>query len=217
MRNLAKEFMSEDDRGRLDDCIRRAEKRTSGEIVVMVVSCSDHYRQADAIGGLFFALPAALVLMPLVGGWLWAGTQNVWVFLGLFFIFLPIAREVVKRTLWLKRRFISSKEIEAEVKEAAVTAFFREGLYRTRDATGVLVLISVFERWVCVLADRGIDEKLTSDVWQGVVASMVSGIKKQRQADAICEGIGKIGQLLADHFPIKPDDTDELKGVIIGD
>jgi hypothetical protein len=53
---------------------------------------------------------------------------------------------VVKRTLWLKRRFISVKEIEAEVREAVVTAFFKEGLYRTRDATGVLVLISVFER-----------------------------------------------------------------------
>jgi putative membrane protein len=217
MRNWAKEFMSEEDRGRLDDCIRQAEKRTSGEIVVMVVSSSDHYRQAEAIGGIFFALPAALVLMPLVGGWLWAGTRNVWVFLGLFFVLFPIAREVVKHSLWLKRRFISIKEIEAEVEEAAVTAFFKKGLYRTREATGVLVFISVFERWVCVLADRGINEKLTADVWQGVVASIVKGIKKQRQADAICQGIGKIGQILAAHFPIKPDDTDELKGVIIGD
>jgi putative membrane protein len=217
MRNLAQEFMSEDDRGRLDDCIRQAEKRTSGEIVVMVVSSSYHYPQADAIGGVFFALPAALVLMPLVGGWLWTGTRNVWVFLGLFFILFPLAREVVKRTLWLKRRFISAKEIEAEVNEAALTAFFKEGLYRTRDATGVLVLISVFERWVCVLADRGINERLTPDVWEKVVASIVTGIKKHRQAEAICEGIGKIGHILAAHFPIKPDDTDELKGVIIGD
>ena len=53
----------------------------------MVVSSSDHYPQADAIGGIFFAFPAALVLMPLVGGWLWTGTRNVWVFLGLFFFF----------------------------------------------------------------------------------------------------------------------------------
>ena len=209
--------MNEDDRGRLDDCIRQAEKGTSGEIVVMVVSSSDHYPQADAIGALFIALPAALVLMPLVGGWLWTGTRNVWVFLGLFFILFPIAHEVIKHTLWLKRRFVSAKEIEAEVKEAALTAFYKEGLYRTRDATGVLVLISVFERWVYVLADRGIDEKLTPEVWQGVVASIVAGIKKHRQTDAICEGIDKIGQILAAHFPIKPDDTDELKGVIIGD
>ena len=217
MRNLAQEFMSGDDRSRLDDCIRQAEKKTSGEIVVMVVSSSYHYPQADAIGGVFFALPAALALMPLIGGWLWTGTQNVWVFLGLFFILFPIAREVVKRTLWLKRRFISTKEIDVEVNEAALSAFFKEGLYRTRDATGVLVLISVFERWVCVLADRGINERLTPDVWEKVVESIVNGIKKHRQADAICEGVGKIGQILAAHFPIKPDDTDELKSVIIGD
>ena len=137
MRNLAKAFMTDGDRGRLDECVHEAEKNTSGEIVVMVVSSSYHYPQADAIGGVFFALPAALALMPIVGGWLWTGT---WIFLGLFFIFFPIAREVVKHTLWLKRRFISAKEIEAEVKEAAITGFFKEGLYRTRDATGVLVV-----------------------------------------------------------------------------
>jgi len=45
------------------------------------------YSQAEAIGGIFSALPAALVLMPLVGGWLWTGMRNVWVFLGQFFIF----------------------------------------------------------------------------------------------------------------------------------
>ncbi|MFZ0612363.1 MAG: hypothetical protein WAM73_09015 [Desulfobacterales bacterium] len=217
MQNLAQGFMTDHDRGRIDDCIRQAEKKTCGEIVVMVVSSSYHYPQADAIGGVFFALPAALMLMPLVGGWLWSGTRNVWVFLGLFFVLFPIAREVIRRNFWLKRRLISAREVEAEVKEAATTNFYREGLYRTRDATGVLVFISVFERWVCVLADRGINERLTPDVWQETVAALVSGIRTNCPADAICEEVGKIGRLLAAHFPIKPDDTDELTGVIIGD
>jgi uncharacterized membrane protein len=41
--------------------------------------------------------------------------------------------------------------------------------------------------------------------------------KRHLQADAICEGTAKIGQILAAHFTIKPDDADELKGVITGD
>jgi putative membrane protein len=40
-------------------------------------------------------------------------------------------------------------------------------------------------------------------------------IKKKRPADAICEAVEKIGALLKENFPIKPDDTDELKNLII--
>lgn len=68
-----------------------------------------------------------------------------------------------------------------------------------------------------MLADTGINERLTPDVWEKVVASILTGIKKHRQAEAICEGIGKIGHILAAHFPIITDDTNELKGVIIGE
>ena len=36
-----------------------------------------------------------------------------------------------------------------------------------------------------------------------------------RAADAICGAVEKIGALLAEHFPIKPHDTDELQNVIV--
>ncbi len=47
--------------------------------------------------------------------------------------------------------------MEEEVREAANIQFFRKRLYRTREETAVLIYISVFERRVCVLGDRGIN------------------------------------------------------------
>jgi putative membrane protein len=44
---------------------------------------------------------------------------------------------------------------------------------------------------------------------------ITDGIKQKRPADAICEAVEKIGELLKTYFPIKPDDTDELKNLII--
>ena len=101
------------------------------------------------------------------------------------------------------------------MEEAATTQFFNQGLYRTRDETGVLVLISVFERKVWVLADRGINTKVETGQWDDIVKMIVDGIKQNRQTDAICEAVEKIADLLKTHFPIKPDDTDELKNLII--
>jgi len=215
MKNLVKQFLSDDQRARVTAAVEKAEKLTAGEIVVMFISASYHYPMANVIGATTFAIPLALILTPVIGGWLWIGNQNMWLFLGLFTVFFILFHEIIKRFFWLKRYFISRKEIDAEVKEAAVTHFFNHGLYRTRDKTGVLVLISVFERHVWVLADQGINAKVPEGQWARIVKIITDGIKQKRAADAICAAVEKIGDLLKVHFPIKPDDIDELKNVII--
>jgi putative membrane protein len=181
----------------------------------MIISASYQYPLAIVIGAAAFALPLALIFTPLAGARLWIGGQNMWLFLGFLTVFFILFHEIIKRIPWLKQFFISRKEIDDEVEEAAITNFFDQGLYRTRDQTGVLVLISVFERRVWVLADRGINAKVSESQWDDIVKMITDGIKQKRPADAICEAVEKIGELLTTHFPIKPDDTDELKNLII--
>jgi putative membrane protein len=215
MKNLAKQFLSDNQRARISAAVEEAEKLTAGEIVVMIISASYLYPMANVIGAATFALPLALIFTPVIGGWMWLGGQNMWLFLGFLTVFFIIFHEVIKRTPRLKRYFISQREIDEEVEEAAVTHFFDQGLYRTRDETGVLVLISVFERRVWVLADKGINAKVPEDQWDLIVKMITDGIRQKRPTDAICEAVEKIGRLLKTHFPIKPDDTDELKNLIV--
>ena len=215
MKDLAQNFLSDDERSQVEDAVKAAEKLTAGEIVVMIISCSYQYPLANVIGATSFALPLALIMTPLTGSWLWMGSQNMWLFLGFLTVFFILFHAVIRRSLWLKRLFISQREIDDEVEEAAVTQFFDQGLYRTRDETGVLVLISVFERKVWMLADRGINAKVPAGRWDDIVSMVTDGIKQQRPADAICAAVEKIGDLLKTHFPVKPDDTDELKNLII--
>ena len=215
MKDLAKIFLSNGERARVETAVKEAEKLTAGEIVVMIISDSYQYPLAIVIGAAAFALPLALIFTPLAGAWLWIGGQNMWLFLGFLTVFFILFHEIIKRIPWLKRFFISRKEIDDEVEEAAITNFFDQGLYRTRDQTGVLILISVFERRVWVLADRGINTRVSESQWDDIVKMITDGIKQKRPADAICEAVEKIGELLMTHFPIKPDDTDELKNLII--
>jgi len=215
MKDLAKIFLSNDERARVETAVKEAEKLTAGEIVVMIISASYQYPLAIVIGAAAFALPLALIFTPLAGARLWIGGQNMWLFLGFLTVFFILFHEIIKRIPWLKRFFISRKEIDDEVEEAAITNFFDQGLYRTRDQTGVLILISVFERRVWVLADRGINTRVSESQWDDIVKMITDGIKQKRPADAICEAVEKIGELLKTYFPIKPDDTDELKNLII--
>jgi putative membrane protein len=76
-------------------------------------------------------------------------------------------------------------------------------------------LISVFERRVRVLADQGINAKVPEGQWDNIVKMITDGIKQKHAPDAICAAVEKIGDLLKTHFPVKPDDIDELENVII--
>ncbi len=215
MTNLAEKFLSATDLKRIESVVAAAEKKTAGEIVCMIVSSSYHYAMADVLGATAFALPLALLATHFLGGWLWLGTQNMWLFLGLFTLFFVLFHWIVKCSPALKRLFISRREIDEEVEEAAVSGFFRKGLYRTRDANGVLLFISVFEHKVWLLADKGIHEKVPQEEWNQLVGRITRGIRNGQRAEAICSAIQDIGGLLQIHFPIKLGDTNELDNLII--
>ncbi|MCF8068007.1 MAG: TPM domain-containing protein [Desulfobacterales bacterium] len=217
MKDLAEQFLTESEKSRIVESVKNAEKFTSGEIVPMIMSSSYHYPMANVLGGVTLALPIALILTPIIGSMLWMGSGDMWVFMSIFIILFAIGHETVKRSGWLKRIFISKREIEEEVKEAAITNFFLRGLHETRDKTGVLILISVFEHKVWILADSGINEKLSKATWDDIVQTIVKGIKNREQGKSICKAVSQIGDLLKKHFPIKPDDTDELDNLIIGE
>lgn len=215
MTSLAQQFLSDEDRKKIIQAVRDAEQKTAGEIIPMVVSRSYSYPMADVIGGAVFAVPAALILSHFIGSWLWIGSRNSWLFLGILVLCFIIFYQCCKHIPWLKRLFISQREIDEEVEEAATIHFFREGLSRTRDENGILIFISVFEHRVWILADRGINRKVAKEQWDFIVRIITDGIKQKNQAEAICRAVKEAGQLLRDHFPIRPDDRNEIENLII--
>jgi len=215
MKDLVENFLNKAEQERVQAAVSEAEKKTSGEIVPMIVPASYHYPMADVLGGASIALPVSIVLTYILGSMLWVGPTNMWVFMGIFGVAFVVFHRVVQRVWPLKRIFISDREIDEEVQEAALTGFFKEELYRTRDETGILIFISVFEHRVWVLADRGINAKVEKGQWDSIVAHIVSGIKNGQPADAICEAVKDVGTILAEHFPVREDDVDELDNLII--
>lgn len=81
--------------------------------------------------------------------------------------------------------------------------------------TGVLIFISIFEHKVWVLGDRGINSKVTPDQWGAIVTALVAGMKEKRAAEALCTAVSGVGDILKEHFPVRPDDVDELSNLII--
>jgi putative membrane protein len=202
-------FFTDDEKARIEAAVHAAEARTSGEIVPMVVDESYGYPRAEIVGGGSFAMGVALLL-----SW-WFCASSEWFFLPLFLaLYLP-CKWLIRFTPPLKRLLISNGEISAEVEERALVAFITHGLHRTREENGILILISLMERRVHVLADRGINAKVPTGTWDEIVATITKGLAEGNAADALCTAITRCGDLLAPQFPHRDDDRDELPNLIL--
>ncbi|TYO97100.1 putative membrane protein [Geothermobacter ehrlichii] len=205
----ASTFFSEEERRRIEQAVRQVEERTSGEIVPLIVDASYDYPRAELIGAGCFSLASALFAC-----WLIA-SESIWIFLPFWAAFFAAFWLLIRRVPALKRRLIPPAEIDAEVEEKALVSFLQYGLHQTRDRTGVLILISLFERRVHILADKGINEKVPPGTWDELVHSITAGIRGGTACQALCDAIHRCGELLEKDFPRREDDADELPNLIV--
>ncbi|MBN1835605.1 MAG: hypothetical protein JW820_07125 [Spirochaetales bacterium] len=220
MKSLTKKFLSAAERSRVEACVREVESATSGEIVPMVVSASYHYPMAPMLGALILGLLIAGGATAGIGvrrAWEGFGLLDLWLFPAVFSVSFLLLHELIKRVPGLKRLLITSREIDEEVQEAALTSFYRQRLNDTRDKTGILIYVSVFERRAVVLADEGINAKVDPQTWQEVVKIVTAGIRRRSQGDGLCQAVRRCGELVQERFPRKPDDTNELRNLIVED
>lgn len=200
------------------EAVSRAEERTAGEIVPVIVAASDRYHVAVWKGAAIAALAAlafALLFFRFYDGWGWGWLHTGW---GTAFLTLSlgIAGALIGAFVpAAKRQLAGQSEITRAVHRRAVKAFLDEEVFATRDRTGILIFISMLERRIEVLGDAGINEKVAPEEWADVVEHISLGIKRGRIADGIIAAIEDCGKLLERRgVEIKADDTNELPDTI---
>ncbi|PLY03408.1 MAG: hypothetical protein C0622_04465 [Desulfuromonas sp.] len=205
----AHEFFSKEEQDKIEAAVKAAEAMTSGEIVPMVVEDSYSYPRAELIGAGTLALGVGLLASWAVGG------ESIWWFLPFYLVAFFFFQLLIRHSPNLKRKLINPREINEEVYEKALVSFVEQGLHETRDKTGILILISLFEHRVQVLADSGINAKVPEHSWEEIVAIITAGLKSGDACNAVCHAVTRCGLLLTEHFPRKDDDSDELPNLII--
>jgi len=205
----ADQFFTAEEKERLKDTTHKVESRTIGEIVIMVVDRSDRYLEAEVFGGILLGSLLSLILTLLFFHF------SIWSYIPLSFILFFPCRVLFQKIDALKRFFIGIRRREEAVRLRAERGFFEKGLYKTKKNTGVLFFLSLLERKVWVLADKGIYEKMDQETLNRFAHGVSRGIKEGRACEALSQAVQEIGELLSRHFPITPDDTDELPNAVL--
>lgn len=211
MTNAIEKLFSKNDLQRVEETVKDAEKQTSGEIVPYAVHASDPYDGASWRAGLLVgSLTLTAFVLVHTFSESWQPVELVQVALGTLAASLigVLLTRIVKP---VKRFFAGNAVMDRRVAQRAVEAFVVEEVFDTRDRTGILIFLSLLEHKVLVLGDSGINAKVQKSEWEGVVTTIVDGMRAGKPAEGLIDAIHQCGTLLKrEGVAIKPDDKDEL-------
>lgn len=196
------------DHARVSEAIRAAEKTTSGEIYCVLARTSDGYFHAAAT-----VLSASLMVVSLLVA-LWLDTTWHMISISTFVIAQLLAMAAGIALLWfvpaLRIRLVPKRVRYAKAHANAVRQFLARNIHTTSARTGVLVFVSLAERYAEVVADAGINQKVPQEAWNGMVAELVSAASSGRLTEGFEGAVAAAGRLLSEHFPPVGGDRNEL-------
>jgi putative membrane protein len=205
-------YLKEEGLQRIEDAVRKAERRTSGEIVPMVVresAATGHV--ALSVGAVALALAYGLGLelsrahLPW-GHWAWLPLDLLLAsFLGWALAKLPAVR----------RLFTPAADRHQAVFLRAKAAFYERGFDKTQGGTGILLFVSLADHQAVVLADKAIAKKLPAEVWDEVCEMLLRGARQKDLANGFQAAIAKCASLLEKNFPPKRKNRNELSDTVI--
>lgn len=107
------------------------------------------------------------------------------------------------------RVFVSRKAVTTPVL-AAQQQFLAMGMHKTRERNAVLIFVAPRVQQFAVVGDIAVHERCGQDFWNAVAAEMAERFKDGDFTGGIVHAVGQAGALLAQHFPHRPDDRNEL-------
>ncbi len=218
-------MLSGAEQARVEAAITQAEASTSGEIYCVVAT----HRLRFPETAIFFAavLGLALPFLAALAGYpAWATGGDAWT-TGPAPVFKAVEAILIAQLgtmlllgalIWaigLDRLLTPGLVIHRRLHAMAATQFLAHGLTETRERTGVLIFASPLDRYAEVIADEGIYAKVSPVHWRTTVDALTAAALGGDLVGGFERAIALAGAVLAEHFPIRDDDTNEIPNRIV--
>lgn len=198
MKKISEQFKQD-----VNSLVAEIEAKTTGEIVPVVLERSDSYPSAHfrwaVILSIIFPVCLYFAPIPLHDPIWFLAAQAIGVALGLLIAFSSKA----------KRLMLTRGQLNEEVHQRALQAFYEHGVGNTKDRDGVLIFISLLEHRALILADIGIAAKVANDQWDAILKEGLINLKRNNLNEALLGLIRGTGDKLTQHFPRNTQESED--------
>jgi len=187
----------------LRDCVREIEKSSDAELVLIVRARSGSYRHADYLFGsiLAFAGLNFLLFSPV-------SFQVYWVAIDVAILF-GLGAVLSSRSNIIRYLLTTKRHRKQAVRTGAAAMFYEAGIANTAAEMGVLVYLSLLERRLELIADRGVLKGMPALDWNRILFELHQAGKKP-EPETLLKGLRDLGDLLAQHLPATGENPNEL-------
>ncbi len=170
------------------------ESQTDAELVCVLASRSDDYYDIPTLWAALIALASPLVLFTTY--W-WIHTS--WILSVQLGVFLTLA--LILRWPPLLMYCIPKSVRHWRASNLARRQFLEQNLHHTKGETGVLIFISKAERYVEIIADRGIHRHVPNETWQKLLDELILQIQQKQTFPGLLNCLEECGILLKKYVP----------------
>jgi putative membrane protein len=182
---------------RVEAALRAAQARSTGQIVCVLARASSHYEIMPLIWSALIALAAPWPLLA------FTELSAERIFLAQLAIFL-VALGILSLP-GLRLRLTPAGVRRANAHRAALEQFVLRGVTHCAERNGVLIYVSLAERYARVVADDGAAKAIDQNQWRAVVDTLTGQMKTGATGEALIGAAANCGDLLARHFPAHGD------------
>jgi len=183
--------------------IGEIESQTNAEVVVAVRGRSGTYRHADYLFGAMVALIGLLFVLfsPFDFHTYWIPFEMI----GLF----VVGAFVSSRGDWIRRLLTTQSFRTKAARTGAAAMFYEAGIANTSAENGLLIYLSLLERQMEVIADRGILKAVPALKWNHAVFELKQ-VAEDATPEKLMSALREVGVLLAEHLPAVGENPNEL-------
>jgi putative membrane protein len=187
----------------LAGCVQEIERSTDAELVIVVRARSANYSHADYLFGfcVAFVILVFLIFSPFS--------------FPEFLVPIDIAIAFVIGALisWKSnaiRRLLSREKFRKNaVRTAAAAMFYEAGIANTNAEMGVLIYLSLMEKRLELIADRGVLKKVPAQDWNQQIYELHK-VGQNPEPKTFQTAIEEFGKVLAAHVPATGENPNEL-------
>ena len=95
----------------------------------------------------------------------------------------------------------------APARERAITLFGKLRVWDTELNNGVLIYLLLADHAIEIVADRGLNQRVTEGEWKAMANALGAAIRTGRYEDGLTQALEEVSAVLVRHFPLTASDV----------
>ena len=200
-------YLNDDEKNLISKEIENLEKESSSELVAVVTKQSSSYKFETISLSLFITVVITFFVLLFDTSAIKLFQIQVISFFIVYFTFQKFNKTLLT---FLPKSYKYSKASNYAHKQ-----FSSLGLQTTKTKQAIMFFVSLDEKYVEIITDSVIKEKINDSYWEDIVGEFIIDIKNENLSNGYLKAIKSCNQILIENFPIHENDQNELSNEVV--